>query len=149
MRSSVAARARRALDQRLSALQPIDQFAVPRAGWIKAVREALVMSQADLARRLGLSQAAVASMERSEASDKIQLDTLRRVAATMDCDLVYALVPRTTLESTLRTEARRKLGPHLRAVAQSMSLEEQDSSPEAALIEDELSRLIGSGRVWK
>jgi predicted DNA-binding mobile mystery protein A len=107
------------------------------------------MSQADLARWMGLTQAAVASMERSEASNKIQLDTLRRVADTLDCDLVYALVPRTGLESTLRGQAQRKLAPHLNAVAQTMSLEDQDSSPEAELIEDEIARLIASGRLWK
>lgn len=149
MRSSTAARGRRALDQRLAELRPIERFTVPRTGWIKALRESLAMSQADLARKMGLTQAAVASMERSEASDKIQLDTLRRVADTMDCDLVYALVPRTGLESTLRGEARRKLAPHLRAVAQTMSLEDQDSTPEAELIEDEIARLIASGRLWK
>ena len=149
MRSSTAARGRRTLDQRLAELRPIERFTVPRTGWIKALRESLAMSQADLARKMGLTQAAVASMERSEASDKIQLDTLRRVADTMDCDLVYALVPRTGLESTLRAQARRELTPHLRAVAQTMSLEDQDSRPEAELIEDEIARLIASGRLWK
>jgi predicted DNA-binding mobile mystery protein A len=107
------------------------------------------MSQADLARRMNVTQASVASMERSEAGGKIQLDTLQRVAEAMDCDLVYALVPRRSLEATLRDAARRKLAPHLRAVAQTMSLEDQDSSPEADLIEDEVERLITSGRVWK
>ena len=149
MRSSTAARGRRTLDQRLAELRPIERFTVPRTGWIKALRESLAMSQADLARRMGLTQAAVAAMERSEASNKIQLDTLRRVADTMDCDLVYTLVPRTGLQSTVRAEARRKLTPHLRAVAQTMSLEDQDSTPEAELIEDEIARLIASGRLWK
>ena len=149
MSGATAARGRRALDRRLARLRPVDRFTVPRTGWIKAVRESLVMSQADLARRMGLTQAAVASMERSEANDRIQLDTLRRVADSMDCDLMYALVPRTGLESTLRTQARRTLGPHLRAVAQTMSLEDQDSNPEAELIEDEITRLVASGRLWK
>ncbi len=149
MRSSTAAQGRRALDQRLAQLRPVERFSVPRTGWIKALRESLVMSQLDLARRLSLTQAAVASMERSEANDKIQLDTLRRVADTMDCDLVYALVPRVGLESTLRAEARRKLAPHLRAVVQTMSLEDQGSSPEAELVEDEITHLIESRQVWK
>ena len=149
MGSSTAARGRRALDRRLAGFRPIEQFAAPRRGWIKAVRESLVMSQADLARRMGLTQAAVASMERSEAADKIQLDTLRRVADSLDCDLVYALVPHTGLDSALRAQARRTLDPHLRAVAQTMSLEDQDSSPEAELVEDEVARLVASGRLWK
>jgi predicted DNA-binding mobile mystery protein A len=149
MPSAMAARGRRALDQRLAELRPIQRFIAPPKGWIKAVREALAMSQADLARRLNVTQASVASMERSEASGKIQLDTLQRVAEAMDCDLVYALVPRGSLEATLRDAARRKLSPHLRAVAQTMRLENQNSIPEADLIEDEVERLIASGRVWK
>jgi predicted DNA-binding mobile mystery protein A len=107
------------------------------------------MSQADVGRRLGLTQAAVASMERSEANDKIQLDTLRRVADTLDCDLIYALVPREGLDSTLRAQARRKLTPHLSAVAQTMSLEDQDSGPESEVMEDEITRLVTSGQLWK
>jgi predicted DNA-binding mobile mystery protein A len=149
VRGATSARARRALDKRLAELRPIDRFVVPRTGWIKALRESLAMSQADLAHRMHITQAAVASMERSEASDKIQLSTLRRVANTLDCDLVYALVPRTGLESTVRLQAGRKLTPHLHAVAQTMSLEDQDSSPETELIEDETTRLIASGRLWK
>jgi len=149
MPSAMAARGRRALDRKLGELRPIHRFTTPPKGWIKALRQALAMSQADLARRMNVTQAAVASMERSEAAGKIQLDTLQRVAEAMDCDLVYALVPRRSLEVVLRDAARRKLSPHLRAVAQTMSLEDQDSSPEADLIEGEVERLITSGRVWK
>jgi predicted DNA-binding mobile mystery protein A len=143
------ARWRRALDRKLAGLRPADKFAAPPKGWIKAVREALGMSQTDLARRMQVAQATVVAAERSEAGGKIQLDTLRRVADAMDCELVYALVPRHGLDSTLRDAAREKLSPHLRAVSQTMSLEDQASSPEADLIEDEIARLIESGRVWK
>jgi len=107
------------------------------------------MSQADLARRLDLSQSTVASMERSEAGGTIQLNTLRRVADAMDCDVVYVLVPRESVEATLIDRARAKLSPHLRAVAQTMSLDDQDDAPEAEEVELEVERLIASGRVWK
>jgi hypothetical protein len=94
---------------------------------------------------MGLTQASAPPIERSEAREKIQLDTLRWVPDALDCDLLYALVPRTGLESTLRVAAQRKLDPHLRAVAQTMRLEDQGSSPEAELLEDEITRLIASG----
>jgi predicted DNA-binding mobile mystery protein A len=149
MTSTVAARGRRALDRRLAELRPVERFAAPGSGWIKALRQALVLAQVDLARRMGLSQATVAAMERSEASGTIQLDTLRRAAEAMDCDLIYALVPRRSLDSTLRDAARNKLSTHLRSVAQTMSLEDQASSPATELIEDEIQRLIDSGGVWK
>jgi predicted DNA-binding mobile mystery protein A len=148
-RIAMAAKARRALDLKLSPIRPVEQFAVPAAGWIKAIRQSLAMSQADLAHRMRVSQATVAQMERSEASDTIQLATLRRAADAMECDLVYALVPRTNLEDTVRQQAALHLSGHLRSVAQTMSLEDQDSTPEAELVEDETARLIDSGRLWK
>lgn len=149
MSAQTLAHGQRALEQKLGPLRPVERFMAPRSGWITAVRQALAMSQADLARRIQVAQASVASMERSEAGRTIQLDTLARAADALDCDLVYALVPRRDLDATLRDAARQKLSPHLRAVAQTMSLEDQSSSPDAELIEAEVDRLIASGRVWK
>ncbi len=137
------------LDLKLSELRPTGQFAAPPSGWIKALREALVMSQADLGRRMGISQSAVAAIERSEASRRIQLDTLSRVADALDCDVVYALVPRAGLESTLRSQALRKLAPHLAAVTQTMSLEDQQSSPDDVSMREEIDRLIETRQVWR
>lgn len=148
-RVAMAVKARRVLDRKLSPIQPSERFTAPTAGWIKAIRQSLAMSQADLAHRMAVSQATVAQMERSEASDTIQLATLRRAAEAMECDLVYALVPRSSLEDTVRRQAARHLSAHLRAVVQTMSLEDQDSTPEAELVEDETARLIDSGRLWK
>ena len=133
----------------IAVLRPANTFAAPPKGLIKAVREALGMSQTDLARRMHVAQATVVAAERSEAGGKIQLDTLRRAADAMECDLVYALVPRQGLNKTLRDAAREKLSPHMRAVSQTMSLEDQASSPEEDLLEDEIQRLIASRRVWK
>ena len=149
MPRTTATRGRRATDRKLAEIRPIDRFAVPPRGWIKALREALAMSQADLAKRLDITQASVASMERSEANGKIQIDTLHRVADALDCDLVYVLVPRRSLEATLHDAALQKVSPHRHAVAQTMSLEDQDSTPDAELIEREVERLIESGRVWR
>ena len=39
----------------------------PVRGWIKAIREALGMSTAQLAKRLGVKQPSVVALERSEA----------------------------------------------------------------------------------
>jgi len=47
-------------------------------GWVRAVRDALGMSTRPLATRMGVAQATVVQMERSEAYETIQLATLRR-----------------------------------------------------------------------
>jgi predicted DNA-binding mobile mystery protein A len=68
---------------------------------------------------------AVVSLERSEASGRIQLSTLRRAAEAMDCVLVYALVPNTSLNEMVDRRARELAVRALRRVSHSMALEDQ------------------------
>jgi predicted DNA-binding mobile mystery protein A len=89
------------------------------------------MSAAQLGRRLGVTQSAASYYERSEASDTINLGTLRKVAAALDCELVYALVPRDSLEEVRARRAREVAERRIAAVSESMALEEQDISAEA------------------
>ena len=120
-----AARSRSQLDKRFKAWGPVAQYRMPVRGWIKAIREALGMTTAQLATRLGVKQPSIVAIEQSEAKGSIQLATLRRVVEALDCTLVYALVPNKPLETTLRDRAmlfaRRRRGP----VEHSMLLEDQ------------------------
>src|SRR5215217_7999866 len=94
-RVTMQARARSALDRRLADWRRLPaREARPHGGWVRAIRDALGMSAADLAERMGVTQSTVARLESSERDGRIQLDTLQRAADALDCDLVYALVPR-------------------------------------------------------
>jgi predicted DNA-binding mobile mystery protein A len=121
---------RRRLDRRLAAWQelPAASFTRPHAGWVRAIRDALGMSAADLAARLGVSQIAVTKLEASERAGRVRLDTLERAAHALDCELVYALVPRTSLDATARAQAERVIARDFGAVANSMRLEDQGLS---------------------
>lgn len=99
----------------------------PPKGWIRSIRDALGMSGVQLAKRLCVSPQTVEAMEKSEAAGKIQLNTLRRAAEAMDCALVYALVPRTSLENMVETRARRIALTDLARVSHTMKLEDQDT----------------------
>src|SRR5258708_20257057 len=66
----------------------------PSSGWISSIREALGLSLAEIGRNLRAPRQIVQRFERAEATDRITLRTLRRVADAMGCDLVYALVPK-------------------------------------------------------
>src|SRR5690348_2187394 len=116
---------RQQLDKRFAALPPAERLAAPTRGWIKAIREALGMSSAQLARRLGVKQPTVAAIERSEARGTIELATLRRAAEALDCTLVYALVPRRPLAMIVDERARQIAVGRLQAVEHSMMLENQ------------------------
>jgi predicted DNA-binding mobile mystery protein A len=124
-RARNAAQSRMHLDERCKELGPVTRYSPPLRGWIKAVREALGITTAQLAKRLGMKQPSVVAIEQSEAKGTIELATLRRVAEALDCTLVYALVPNKPLETTIRDRARafgrRRRGP----VEHSMLLEDQ------------------------
>lgn len=66
----------------------------PERGWLRTIREALGLPRKEISQALGVTEAAVAAYERSEAGDCISLATLRKVAEVMDCELVVALVPK-------------------------------------------------------
>src|ERR1700689_4095382 len=101
-KARLTAQSRANLDERFKELGAVRRYATPVRGWTKAVREALGMTTAQLAKRLGVKQPSVVALEQSEAKGTIELATLRRVAEALDCTLVYALVPNKPLETTLR-----------------------------------------------
>lgn len=83
------------------------------------------MSAAAFARRLGMSHAGVRKLENAEASDAITLASLRKLAEALDCELQYALVPRTSLAQQVKERAESVARERLRPIAHSMALEDQ------------------------
>lgn len=132
--------ARRQLDKRLSPLREALNLARPPRGWIRAIREALGMTSKQLALRLGVSQPRVTKIEQAEGDGSITLNTLRRAAQAMDCQLVYAFVPRRPLQELVEERSRIRARRILDATAHSMALEDQraDADTEA----DQLEQLI-------
>jgi|ERR1035438_3029001 predicted DNA-binding mobile mystery protein A len=120
-----AAQSRLHLDERFAAIAPIARFTPPARGWIKAVREALGITTAQLAIRMRVRQPSIIGLERSEAKGSIELATLRRVAEALDCTLIYALVPNKSLETTVRERAREFARRRLAPIEHSMLLEDQ------------------------
>lgn len=99
--------------------------ATPRGGWIAAIREALGMSQSDLARRLGVVQSSVVKLEKSERSGTVRVETLRRAADALDCELVVLMVPRTPLQETVDRQRLKVYGATIHRAAVHMELEDQ------------------------
>ncbi len=120
-----AAQSRSRLDQRFEQVGPAERYAPPVRGWIKAIRQALGMTTAQLAKRMGVRQPSVVALEQSEVKGTIAFATLRRAAEALDCTLVYALIPNQPLEATVRERARAFARRHWRPVEHSMLLEDQ------------------------
>ena len=144
MRAPERASARKNLDKRLALLMNSDAFASPQRGWIRAIRDALGMTTAQLAGRLGIAQPSAVGLEKSEAARTITLETLERAALALDCRLVYALVPREPLEALVRNRARKAANERLRTIRHSMRLENQrvDEDDERMQLERLVRKLI-------
>lgn len=110
----------------------------PQSGWARAIRSALGMTATALARRLGMSHAGVRKLENAEAAETITLASLRKLANALDCELQYALIPRTSLEQTLKERSLLVARERLRPVAHSMSLEDQSVDPASSKLQLEL-----------
>lgn len=145
------AQARRELDRRFAGSDVDSMRAKPHSGWIKAIRTALGMSQRDLAARLSVSHAAVHKLEQREQDGRIALAKLTEVAAAMDCTVVYALVPNSSLEDTVQRQARRVAAARLGYVADTMNLEDQSVAPDrrAAYAEVYTQELIAANDIWR
>jgi transcriptional regulator with XRE-family HTH domain len=64
----------------------------PLQGWIKTIRELLSMTTAQFSKKLKISQPRLVFMEKNEKN--LKLSTMEKIADELNCDFVYALVPR-------------------------------------------------------
>src|ERR1700727_544374 len=102
----------------------------PPAGWLRTIRQALGMTTRQLAKAVGVTQAAVVNTERTEAKGDITLATLQRYAAALGCELTYALVPKRPLREILEERAERIARDEGSRVKHSMALEDQSTGRE-------------------
>ena len=145
--------------QRLQLADALSEFSSARSsppggGWARAIREALGMTQVQLASRIGITRQSLQGLERAEANRRITLDSLDRLAKAMDCRLVYALVPeKGSLDEVRARKAKALADELLKSTEHSMTLEAQgvsarESTRQRELLADELLR--GSSRkLWR
>jgi predicted DNA-binding mobile mystery protein A len=144
-------RQRALLDVRFKKARPaLDHLAFPRGGWIKAVRESLGMTQAQLARRMGVSQSVVAHLERSEQRKAISLASLERAAQAMGCAVTWAIHPPRTLDELVEQRALALATARMQRTTHSMSLEAQtpDAEQTAAQVKEQARELKQRLSLW-
>lgn len=143
---------RKSLDEKLRPWVLSQGSLNPKAGWIRAVREAIGMTTAQLAERMGIQQSGVTLLEQREVAQKVSLETLQRAARAMNCELMYALVPKESLEKIVDDQAARAAGAILNRTLQTMGLERQEAGQaETNLHRDELAAELKSKldrRLW-
>src|SRR6185436_690079 len=97
------------LDRSLNSFKESMRSLPPDGGWVRAVRLALGMSAEQLARRVGVSRATIAALERSEERGRITLASLEKLARGLGCRVAYALIPEvsTSVSGVRRARARK------------------------------------------
>jgi len=84
----------RMLDAFLANPASLQGVKLPDSGWFQTVRITMGYTRTELGNAAELSLQAITNFERSEASGTIQLASLRKLAGTMFCDVVYWLAPK-------------------------------------------------------
>ena len=149
MRAQDRTTARRSLDRKLDSLRNSDALQRPARGWIRAIREALGMTAAQLGKRMEVNQSTVAGFEYGEVSKAITLDSLERAANALDCRLVYAVVPRSSFEDQVLEQARRRAPEEPALVARLLGPgAEPHPTPEGADLERFADELVVRRCLW-
>ena len=114
------------LERELTPFLPANNQPRPHRGWIRAIREATGVTVLEMARRLGKVPSLALYLEKSEAEYRITLGSLRAAADALDCELVYALVPKHgSIRELSEQHARNQASENVRAVEHTMALENQ------------------------
>src|SRR6202521_4078757 len=114
------------------------QTARPLRGWLRAVREALGVSQQEVAIAANVKRQSIIGFEEAEARDRITLRNLRRVADAMGCELVYAIVPKSgSIQELAEQRTRSEAHNRVLAVEHTMALEGQASGGVKEVIDKE------------
>ncbi len=125
----------------------------PKQGWVRTIRKALGMTGKQLAKRLCVSRSRVIKIEEGEQRDAVTLRTLKDVANALNCELMYMLIPKESLRSTLRNQAKKIAKQHMQRVSHTMQLENQgiDVKHQEELEKELIDSLLrgSSKRLWE
>ena len=112
---------------RLPVLRDRPIFKPSHSDWIRIIRHSLRMTQAELARRAGVTQPHLNGIERGKIDP--QVSTLKRIFQALSCELVIEPRPIRPIQESLRTQARSLALKRLKRSMGTMALEQQ--APEA------------------
>jgi hypothetical protein len=90
--------ARKDQEGRLAPLRKSNEGVLPPRSWIEAIARALGVVKAPVAQRARPPQPAFTEFEKAQIEGSVTLKTLRQVAESTNCTLVYALVPNALLD---------------------------------------------------
>lgn len=137
------------ISRRIESIRAVKDKASVREGWIKYMRQALGLTLSELGKLTSLSTATVAQAEKRELEGQVSLSTLKKMAEAMDCELVYAFVPKKELKTMIHDKAYEKARKALNIADLHMKLEDQKVvGDENERIERLAKKFIEKGDIW-
>ena len=137
------------LNRRISSLRSVQSQATVHPGWIRFMRQSLQMTLKQLAEKAHLSLPTIAQAERGEAAGKTSLATLKTMAHAMDCELMYAFVPKKDVSELIENAAFEKAKKILSQADVHMTLEDQQVTLSFEERVNQLAKkLLEKGDVW-
>lgn len=119
------------LDHKIRGFYELADVAVPRKGWISAIRNSLKMSLRQLGARMEMSAQSVADLEKREAQGAISINAMHKAAEALDLKLIYCFVPKNgSLKNLIEKRAEELAREIVLRTANTMALEEQAPSYE-------------------
>jgi predicted DNA-binding mobile mystery protein A len=120
-----------------SAGTSVASLRVPPEGWLRTARNALGMSGADVAKKMGVTRARVTQAEHAELTGGITLKSMQATAEAMGCRFVYAIIPPSgRVEDIIMAQAHKKAITLVGKASKHMALENQ------ALSNDKLAQEV-------
>ena len=97
----------------------------------------------------GVATSTIAQLEKREAEGHVSIETLRRTAEAMNCELTYSFIPKSDMREFIHKKAYDKAKRILLNADLHMSLEDQrvDGDTEER-IQRLKQKLINEGKVW-
>lgn len=125
-----------------AASERYSSYQKPNEGWLMTMRKALGMSGPQMAKRAGITKAAIYQAERKEVAGEITIKQMEKLASALGGQFVYAIVPdkkALTVSDLVRGQAWIKAKAITSRAGTHMALEKQALSSE--LNEAETKRL--------
>lgn len=109
-----------------SAAAKVAGLKTPPEGWLRTARNALGMSGADVANKIGVTRARITKVEHAELTGGVTLKSMQVTAEAMGCRFVYAIIPPSGhVEDIINAQARKKAMAIVGAASKHMALENQ------------------------
>lgn len=148
-------RQQRNIDEACENLKSALSVKTPKKGWIREIRESMGMTAKQLGRKIvsqdnvkGIAGNSVIALENTEMFGNIKLDTLKRAANALGCDVVYGLVPREPINEKFRSQLDKKVDKYYAQTIKTLSDDEIEMLGEDLIKAEITDQILSKYSLW-